>query len=199
MSAKIFVEGGAKGKKARAQIREAFRKLFRKCDFGGRLPAIAPSGSRNDAFDDFKNAIEVGSKHLPLLLVDSEDPVADIERTWAHLAVRDPSWTKPTNTNDEHVLLMTTCMETWFVTDREALREFYGNCLDESKLPADTDREQRNRKDLFRALENATKDCLKQYGKGDRSFALLQHVEPGRLEGRLPSFSRILRILRRDL
>ena len=198
MSAQIFIEGGAKGKAARHRVREGFGKLFNKCKFGGRLPAVIPSGSRNDAFDNFKNAIEKNSSQMALLLVDSEDPMDDIEQTWKHLLQRDP-WTQPRGATDEHALLMTTCMETWFVADRETLRIHYGTCLNEGKLPADTSREKRHRHDLLKALEDATKECSNSYGKGDRSFELLAEIDPDRLIDRLPSFARIVRILKDKL
>ncbi len=51
------------------------------------------------------------------MLVDSEYPVANIEKTWEHLKQRD-NWDRPAGADDEHVLLMTTCMETWIATDR---------------------------------------------------------------------------------
>ena len=198
VSAIIFVESGAKGKAARNRVREGFGKLFKKCDFGRRLPAVVPSGSRNDAFDNFKNALEKNPSQIAFLLVDSEDPIIDVERTWQHLKVRD-GWDAPEGATDEHVLLMTTCMETWFVADRETLRTYYQTCLSEGKLPADTDREQRHRHDLLRALEAATKDCSSPYGKGDRSFDLVAELDPKRLMSRLPNFARIIRILTSNL
>lgn len=199
MSAKIFVEGGAKGKAARTRVREGFGELFRKCDLGRRLPTVIPSGSRNDAFDNFKNAVEKNPSHAAFLLVDSEDPVDDIDQTWKHLLKRDPAWTRPAGATDEHALLMTTCMETWFVADRETLRSYYQACLNERKLPADNDREQRHRHDLLRALEAASKDCGNAYAKGDSSFDLLAQIDPRRLMSRLPSFARIVRILKDNL
>ncbi len=198
VSAVIFVEGGAKGKAARNRVREGFGKLFKSCKFGRRLPAVVPSGSRNDAFDNFNNALEKNPSQLAFLLVDSEDPIVDIDRTWQHLKVRD-GWDAPKNATDEHVLLMTTCMETWFVADRETLRTYYIGCLNEGKLPADSNREQRHRHDLLKALKEATKDCSNSYGKGDRSFDLTAELDHARLKSRLPSFARIIRILKDKL
>ncbi len=48
------------------------------------------------AFDDFRTACANAKPgDYVALLVDSEDPVADIEKPWEHLKARD-SWTKPT-------------------------------------------------------------------------------------------------------
>jgi hypothetical protein len=67
------------------------------------------------------------------MLVDSEEPVKDVERTWNHLQKRD-GLRKPRNATDEQVLFMTTCMETWIICDWAALRERYGDKLQTSAL-----------------------------------------------------------------
>lgn len=72
---------------------------------------------------------------MVFMLIDSEDPMANIEATWPHLKVRD-GWEKPENAGDEQVLMMTTCMETWIVADRAALKSHFGQNLQESGLPA---------------------------------------------------------------
>ena len=52
------------------------------------MPRLVACGSRNEAYDD-KNALARASDgDLFMLLVDSEDPVTDINRTWNHLSTR---------------------------------------------------------------------------------------------------------------
>jgi hypothetical protein len=68
------------------------------------------------------------------MLIDSEDPVVDIEKTWQHLKTGD-NWERPAATSDDEVLFMTTCMESWIVADRETLKKHYGHKLHESALP----------------------------------------------------------------
>jgi hypothetical protein len=80
------------------------------------------------------------------MLVDSEDPVDDPDKTWAHLKKRD-GWDRPSGATDEQVLLMTTCMETWIVADRATIKAHYLQKLQESGLPATYDLENRSRQD----------------------------------------------------
>ena len=128
------------------------------------------------------------------MLVDSEDPLDAIEATCAHLANRD-GWEKPPNAQDEQVLLMVTCMETWIVADRNALSSHYGDKLQENALPAVESLESRPRDKVQKALLHATRNCLNKYSKGKRSFEVLAKLSPSVLKEKLPSFDRSLRIL----
>lgn len=130
------------------------------------------------------------------MLIDSEDPVDDIERTWDHLR-RHFGWPKPANTTDDQVLFMTTCMETWIAADREALNEAYGRRgMNENALPPLEVLESRSRQDVFNRLRNATGG---QYDKGEESFRVLGKLNPGTIEPLLPSFARARRILNEKL
>ena len=132
------------------------------------------------------------------MLIDSEDPMADIETTWTHLEGRD-GWKKPAGTDDEQVLMMTTCMETWIVADRVALKSHYGRNLQESGLPAIVDLESRLRDVVQNAFVHATRNCGNRYEKGKRSFQVLAELTPHTLSAHLPSFVRAKRILSEKL
>lgn len=92
--AKLFVEGGGESKELQARCREGFKKLLGNGGFTGRLPRIIACGSRNGAYSDFKTEHQAGKTSYVALLVDSEDPVADGEKPWDHLKVRD-NWDRP--------------------------------------------------------------------------------------------------------
>jgi len=132
------------------------------------------------------------------MLVDSEDPVADVERPWAHLKQRD-TWDKPESAEDEQVFLMATCMETWIVADPDGLKVHYGKNFQQSALPALNNLESRGRDDVQDALTHATRNCQNAYRKGKRSFAVLGKLNPKELEENLPSFKRMTSILDRRL
>lgn len=198
MSAKLFVEGAAHGpnsKLLQSRCREGFRKLLEKCGFSGRMPQIVACGSRGAAYDDFcaAHANAIGTTFVALL-VDSEDPVSNIEQTWAHLKVRD-NWDRPIGATDEQVLLMTTCMETWIVTDRTALQKHYGSRLQVNTLPALQDLEVRDRHSIQTDLQRATRECKNAFEKGKRSFAILRELDPGELRKYLSHFTRCERVL----
>ena len=194
MSAIIYLEGGGESKELHARCREGFRRLLEHCGFQGRMPRLVACGGRDAAFGDFTFAHADGAAYFVAMWIDSEDTMANLESTWAHLKARD-DWNQPAEAHDEQVLFMTTCMETWLVTDRTALREHFGHQLQEAALPPLNDLERRDRGDVQEKLAHATRDCSNTYAKGKRSFEILGKLSPAILEQHLPSFARILRNL----
>ena len=199
MNAKIYLEGGGESKDLGIRCREGFRKLLEKCGFGGRMPRLVRSGSREKVFEDFKTALRsAGAGDYVAMLIDSEDRMTDIEQPWPHLKTRD-DWEQPADTVDEQVLLMVTCMETWIATDRAALQSYYGSDFQEPALPPLTDMESRNRHAIQDAIKHATRKCGNAYRKDKRSFKILGKLDPDILGQHLPSFVRMRRILREKL
>lgn len=195
MSATLYLEGGGETRFLKGQCREGFSKLLEKSGLSGRLPRLVACGSRNTAFNKFKSDHAKSSKaDFVAMLIDSEAPLADIEDTWSHLKRRD-NWEMPANAQDEQVLFMTTCMETWIAADREALSENYGHNLQNSALPSLVDIENRERDVVQNALIHATRNCSNKYSKGKRSFEVLAQLSPSVLKQNLPSFGRCTRIL----
>jgi hypothetical protein len=198
VKAHLYIEGG-ESKEDQIRCREGFRKIFEKAGLYGRMPRLSACGGRESAFDDFKTAHASRKEHDYIaMLVDSEDPVEDLEKTWDHLKRRD-KWDKPVGAVDEQVLLMTTCMETWIVADRAALREHYGQRLQQNALPVLHNLENRTRDDVRDRLVHASRDCSNAYSKGKRSFEVLAKLDPAVLKQHLPSFVRVERILKERL
>jgi hypothetical protein len=198
--AHLYIEGG-ESKEDQIRCREGFRKIFEKAGLSGRMPRLSACGGRQSAFEDFKSA-HAGRKESDFIamLVDSEDPVKNLEKTWGHLKSRaGDKWDKPAGAEDEQVLFMTTCMETWIVADRAVLREHYGHKLHENALPALQNLEDRNRAEVHDKLVHASRDCPNAYSKGKRSFEVLAKLDPTVLKQYLPSFVRVERILRERL
>ena len=198
VSARLYIEGG-ESKEDQIRCREGFRKLLEKASFSGRLPRLTACGGRNSAFDDFKTAFARRKEgDYVAMLIDSEDPPGDIEQTWDHLNKRD-GWTRPAAAGNDQVLFMTTCMETWIVADRAALREHYGPHLQENALPPLIDLEKRDRHEVHDQLVHASRNCSNAYAKGKRSFEVLAKLNPAVLQQHLPSFVRMDRILKANL
>lgn len=200
MSAHLYIEG-AESKEDQIRCREGFRKLIGKLGFaeGKRMPRLSACGGRNAVFDDFKAAhANCKPGDYIAMLVDSEEPVTDAEKPWEHLNTRE-NWEKPPGAEDEQVLFMTTCMETWIVADRETLKRHYGHKLQETALPPAIGLEIRGRVEVHQKLEHATRDCSNSYQKGKRSFVVVGELNPSALEPILPSFARVKRILHRKL
>jgi len=200
VNAYIYMEGAATGpdsKYLKVKCQQAFHKLLDRMGFAGRKPRLVACGSRGDVYDRF--VIEhSGAAGYVAMWIDSEEPMLNTEATWAHLNVRD-HWDRPEGADDEQVLLMTTCMETWVVADHAALREHYGNELQESALPPLVNLENRGRQEVQDKLEHATRNCQNGYGKGARSFEIFGRLTPEALEQHLPSFVRVRRILSAQL
>ena len=197
---RIYVEGGGNTEKTKEECRAGFLTLFEKCGFKGRMPRIIACGSRREAYDRFKSAQRESGGNYVALLVDSEDRIADIEKPWEHLEQRkDDNMPRPFGATDEQAFLMVTCMETWIIADRDALKRHYGDKFQETALPALMDLEQRDRHAVQDALAHATRECSNQYEKGKRSFRALSELTPATLEICLPSFLRVRRILSEKL
>ncbi len=196
MSAKIYIEGGGDSKNLKIECQKGFKKLLTKCGFDGRMPRLVACGGRGKTYDKFKIAFKSGiTSDYIALLVDSEDPIDNIENAWKHLKSRD-KWLKPRGASDDQVLLMTTCMETWIVADRETLKEHYRGEFQESALPPLIDLENRHRHEILKQLKKASHDS---YDKGKHSFEILGKLNPETLSQHLPSFDRVQKILKKKL
>lgn len=158
---------------------------------------VAACGSRGAVYERFIKAHANGTSDYVAMWIDSEEPMADIEDAWLHLAkvTTVPQWKQPDGAANHQVLFMTTCMETWFVADRETLRSHYGAQLQESSLPAVHDLESRSRQDVQNKLLHATRACKNAYAKGKQSYLLLEKLNPDVLRKHLPGFVRVQRIL----
>lgn len=202
MSARIYIEGGAKGpdsKEIKIRCQEAFHKLLDKMGIK-RKPRLKACGGRQSVYDDFCTAHASRTADYIAMWIDSEDPMTDVEKAWAHLGsvTTVPKWDKPNGATDEQVLFMTTCMETWIIADRATLREHYGDKLQETALPSLTDLEMRHRHAVQDAITSATRKCSNSFKKGERSYAVLGKLNPEDLNS-LPSFARVARILKDKL
>ena len=183
MTAILYVEGGGKGKALRASCREGFSQFFAKAGLKGRMPRVVPSGGRQDAFDDFRHAIDGrDDNRLVLLLVDSEGPVAENSDAWAHLRRQD-GWARPEGAAGRSAHLMVQCMEAWFFADKNCLSAYFGQGFNRKALPQQADVEEIPKNDLLVGLKNATRQSRSkgEYAKGRHSFAILAAIDPKRV------------------
>ncbi len=136
-TALIYVEGGGPSDADQAPCRRGFHALLEKCGYDPRSFQIIACGSRDETAKDFRKAHDEAIKQFRAsggkgllafvaMLVDSEDPVADITKPCAHLNARTVDKCNcPSDASDQQVFLMTTCMETWIVADRANLQKHY--------------------------------------------------------------------------
>ncbi|MHB8124609.1 MAG: DUF4276 family protein [Desulfitobacteriaceae bacterium] len=161
---KIYVEGGGDRQLLKSDCRKAFKKFFEKLGFSGRLPRVIPCGSRNNAYEDFCTSLRSSgcTGELTFLLVDSENSVNPGFQNipWQHLRNRD-GWEKPDGATDEQVHLMIECMESWFLADTVALRDFFSQGFNANSLPSNTNIETITKANVLSSLENASRNTQK--------------------------------------
>jgi hypothetical protein len=192
----LYVEGGGDDKATHVRCRKGFRKFLEKAGLEGGMPRIKACGARDNAYRDFKTALDAGDR-VPMLLVDAEDPVRAAD-PWIHLRDRD-GWDRPNGAGDEHCHLMVQVMESWFLADRTALVAFYGQGFQASALPGNPNVEQIPKADVERGLADATRACRNgsyMKNKGSHSFEILGRIDPSVVESAAPSAKRLLDVLR---
>ena len=167
MKVKLYVEGGGDGNPLKRKCREGFRGFLLKTSLKRRMPKIIACGDRRQAYDKFCAALaSAGEGEFIALLVDSETPVT--KKPWLHLHHRKgDQWKRPRGASDRNVHLMVQVMESWFLADRDALSEYFGQHFRESALPGQQDIEKIEKGDVLRGLSEATRSCARgRYSKG---------------------------------
>ena len=197
MKIKIYIEGGGDGPELDQSFREGWTAFFVSAGFEGRMPRPVRGKGRKRIYDLYQTALRNKKPNeLPLLLVDSEDLVAEGRTEWAHLKERD-GWERPAGAKDEDVFLMVCCMETWFLADRAALKRFFHDCWRDNALPQWPDLEAISKEMVFEKLALATAGCGKKaYAKGKWSFEILKVIDPAIVEAKCRGAKRLLDRLR---
>lgn len=183
MTAVIYIEGGGDRDDNLARLfRRGWRSFFAAAGLEGRMPRVVRGGGRTRTFDLFRTA--VGNPfpgRIPLLLVDSETDVSAGQSTWQHLGARD-GWDRRPEAGNDQAFLMVQVMETWFLADRTALRQYFGARFRENALRPWPNLAGVSKDDVLEALGRATAECPRRYAKGTVSFELLERIDPARVE-----------------
>jgi len=200
VTVKIYVEGGGDHNKALdSQCRRGYSEFFEKAGLRGRMPRAVRCGGRRQAYDRFRTSHDnAGRDDFPILLVDSEAPVAE-SSPWEHVRLRPgDGWARPQGASEDQIHLMVQGMEAWFHADTGALGEYYGQSFRMAGLSQGPDVENIPKADLFAGLRRATKDCQKgEYSKGEHSFQILARIDPTRVRALSPFAERLLSLLDR--
>jgi hypothetical protein len=165
------------------------------------MPRVVACGGRRRAYDSFLTSHEnAGQDDLPILLVDSEEPVAEAD-PWEHVRLRaGDEWQRPRGASQDQIHLMVQAMEAWFHADKEKVREYYGQGFRLAALSPRSDIDNIPKVDLFAGMQMATKDCPKkgEYSKGKHSFEILALIDPARVRASSPAHAgRLLTVLDR--
>lgn len=202
MSVKIYVEGGGDhNKNLDTQCRRGFSEFFRKAGLAGRMPRVVRCGGRRHAYDTFCTAHEsADNDYLPILLVDSEAPVAQAD-PWEHVRLRPgDEWERPRDASEDQIHFMVQAMEAWFHADKDALAKYYGQGFRVAAMKARQATVNIPKADLYEGMKSATKDCQKgEYSKGQHSFQILALIDPAKVRAASPQHAgRLLDVLDRE-
>jgi len=196
VSVKLYVEGGGEGELLDTLFRQGWKQFFEAAGLAGKLPSVVRGQGRTQTFDLFATAVtHPRGRALPLLLVDSEDPVEEGHSVWQYLKARD-GWQRPPGAAEDQAFLMVQVMETWFLADRDLLRRYFGSSLREIHLRQWPVLEAVPKTTVFDALAKATAGCHRHYAKGKVSYELLARLSPNPVEAACPHGKALLDRLR---
>jgi len=184
---RIYIEGGSVGRSADNDFRRGWKKFLDELHQlamanGFQSLEVVRGKSRRNAFERFAKHHQEYPDDLCFLLVDSEGPVRSKQQVWDVVARREgDQWAKPRWASEDDLFLIVQFVETWLVTDPDALRAFFGPDIDISKLPIDN-LEARSKGDIDRALRDATMGCRKGPYRHGHAHAVLELVRPPRVK-----------------
>ena len=191
---KLYVEGGGSSRALKRACRRGFRKFIEKSGLNGTMPEIVASGSRRNAYEDFRTRQRntAAKNEGPMLLLDAERAVGETG-PWQHLKDRD-GWDRPDGATDDQCHLMVQAMESWFLADRTALEKYYGQDFQETALPSNPQIEQVSKNDVLGGFRQATRRTTKgRYDKGRHSFEILATIDPAKVTNASPHAKTVYR------
>lgn len=184
---KLYVEGGGKGshKRATIKLQQGFDAFFKEIKTAARDKKISfrviPSSNTQETYKDFMKSVRVSPESFNLLLVDSDDAVTENETARVFLQKKYRKWNLQT-IEDEQCHLMAQIMESWFIADVSALKEFYGQEFKESAVPKNRNVESIEKERVESSLKTATVKTQKgEYHKIGHGARILEIIDPGKV------------------
>lgn len=178
MKVRLYVEGGPKGHAdGLRQFKNSFKQHLMRLSPRLSTLDVSPCGSTEETIRDYVRAVrEVKPGSAVALLVDADDFVA-ANAPAKHLEGKLNSAKVPKDAR-ANIFLMVQCMESWFVTDFNALESCFG-AKAKIKLPAHTDIEAVPKKDVFAALDDAARGTpTRRYLKIRDGAKILAELNP---------------------
>ena len=173
------MEGGGKGRATKDALRKGMEAFLVELKEAARKKSwywkLVCCGGRTEAFRAFRNEQTSAKYSVVVLLVDAEGPVTG--EPSRHLNDRD-NWSI-TEQERSRVHLMVQTMETWIVSDANALTKYYGSNFIASALPTSNNLEEVAKVDIARDLRRATTGTTKgEYHKIRHASDLLRKIDP---------------------
>lgn len=207
----IHLEGGGNSEATIAPFRQGMSAFLQPLVTAARRQGIRwriiPYGGRSQAFRYFRNALKTEPEVFHVLLVDAEDAVT--RTPWAHVKRRiGDQWVAPKGVSEEQCQLMIVVMETWFLADPDAVKEFFKHTkgFDRDAIPpvpplptppkVATVLEAMSKAKVHEILAKATRNTKnEQYQKIKHGAKLLAVINPERVRQQCPACDRLFRTL----
>ena len=179
---RIYFEGSPR-------LREGFNKLIRprieRTSHNRVRFKLIAGGSTEETIKDFNKAASIHKDASIIMLIDS-DQAYD---SGLLMNIRSQIGA---NVQDEQIHFMVQVMESWFLADRDTLKQYYGREFQESRLPQNSDVERIPKSDVIAGLENATRDTSKgKYHKTKHAPQLLSNLDADKVCSAAPSCKRL--------
>ncbi|MEQ8755292.1 MAG: DUF4276 family protein [Coleofasciculus sp. G1-WW12-02] len=190
----IYIEGDP-------QLRQGFRHFFQPLYKVAKrqkvtMKTLKLCGSRGDTYKAFRIALKKHPDAFIVLLVDAEGAVDEQQKPWEYLKNRvEDKWDSLGNDNT-HCYLMVQTMESWFVADIEALKDYYGKGFQESAIPKTSQVENIDKNILESFLKVATRKTIKkEYHKTRHAAQILERLDVAKVRQAAPSCDRLFTTL----
>ena len=183
MHVRVYIEGGAVGKTADNDFRRGWKKFLNELheiakQSGYQSLEVVRGKGRGDAFRRFRHYKKQYPTDLCVLLADAELVVPADVKVWDVVSKRDgDKWQRPDWATESHLYLMVAFVETWLLTDQDALGTFFKRGFNPKVLPT-TDLENRSKSDVDSALKQATKDCKNGPYRHGQAHEVIEFVSP---------------------
>jgi hypothetical protein len=180
---RVYVEGGAEGKPANSDFRRGWKTFLNELhelarEKGYASLEVVRGKNRSNAFRRFTGHMTEHPNDLCVLLVDAETAVSEHTRVWEVVANRGgDGWRRPSWATERHLYLMVHFVETWLLTDQDALQSFFGRGFTQRPLPR-TNLEARSKDEIEEALKKATQDSSKGSYRHGQAHEIIGIVDP---------------------
>lgn len=184
---RIYIEGGGEGRGADNDFRRGWKRFLNELHslarkHGFHSLEVVRCKSRANAFDRFKKHHREHPDDLCALLVDAETGVPTDAEVWGVVRNRGgDGWQRPDWATESHLYLMVPFVETWLVSDFEALKIFFKRGFDQHPLPT-TNLEGRSKDEVGRALKRATENSVKGPYRHGQAHEIIEIVRPERVK-----------------